>query len=44
MVNVFFLVRSTGKFPGQTNSEKVVPFSLLGRSEWKFVIYHLQVS
>ena len=25
------------------NSEKVVPFSRLGRSEWKFV-YHLQVS
>ena len=26
------------------NSEKVVPVSLLGLSEWKFVIYHLQVS
>ena len=25
------------------NSEMVVPFSRLGRSEWKFV-YHLQVS
>ena len=25
------------------NSEKVVPFSRLGRYEWKF-IYHLQVS
>ena len=25
------------------NSKKVVPFSRLGRSEWKFV-YHLQVS
>ena len=25
------------------NSEKVVPFSRLGRSEWKF-LYHLQVS
>ena len=33
-----------GKIPGTNgNSEKVVPFSRLGRSEWKFV-YHLQVS
>ena len=42
MVNVF-LVRPTEKFPGQMESEKVVPFSRLGRSEWKFV-YHLQVA
>ena len=32
------------KIPGTNgNSEKAVPFSQLGRSEWKFV-YHLQVS
>ena len=32
------------KIPGKNgNSKKVVPFSRLGRSEWKFV-YHLQVS
>ena len=32
------------KIPGTNgNSEKVVPFSRLGRSEWKF-IYHFQVS
>ena len=32
------------KIPGTNGtSEKVVPFSPLGRSEWKFV-YHLQVS
>ena len=32
------------KIPGTNgNSEKVVPFSRLGCSEWKFV-YHLQVS
>ena len=32
------------KIPGTNgNSEKVAPFSRLGRSEWKFV-YHLQVS
>ena len=40
----FYSVPFTGKFPGQTEIlEKVVPFSRLGRSEWKFV-YHLQVS
>ena len=43
MVNVFF-GSSHRKIPGTNgNSEKVVPFSRLGRSEWKFV-YHLQVS
>ena len=43
MVNVFF-GSSHWKFPGTNgNSEKVVPFSLLGRSQWKFV-YNLQVS
>ena len=32
------------KIPGTNgNSENVVPFSRLGRSEWKF-LYHLQVS
>ena len=32
------------KIPGiNGNSEKVVPFSRLGRSEWQFV-YHLQIS
>ena len=32
------------KIPGTNgNSERVVPFSRLGLSEWKFV-YHLQVS
>ena len=39
-----FLGASQWKIPGTNgNSEKVVPFSRLGRSEWKFV-YHLQVS
>ena len=39
-----FFGSSRGKIPGTNgNSEKVVPFSRLGRSEWKFV-YHLQVS
>ena len=39
-----FFGSSHWKIP-ETNghSEKVVPFSRLGRSEWKF-IYHLQVS
>ena len=36
-----FFDLSHWKIPG--NSEKVVPFSRLGRSEWKFV-FHLQVS
>ena len=35
-----YLVRPTGKLPGQAEIEKVVPFSLLGGSYWKFV-YHL---
>ena len=40
----FYSVPFTVKFSGTNgNSEKVVPFSRLGRSEWKFV-YHLQVS
>ena len=39
-----FFGSSHWKIPGTNgNSEKVVPFSRLGRSEWKFV-YHLQVS
>ena len=39
-----FLGSSHWKIPGTNeNSEKVVPFSLLGLSEWKFV-YHSQVS
>ena len=39
-----FFVSSHWKIPGTNrNSEKVVPFSRSGRSEWKFV-YHLQVS
>ena len=39
-----FCGSSHWKIPGTNgNSEKVVPFSRLGRSEWKFV-YHLQVS
>ena len=39
-----FLYSSHWKIPGTNrNSEKVVPFSRLGGSEWKFV-YHLQVS
>ena len=39
-----FLGLSHRKIPGTNeNSEKVVPFSLLGCSEQKFV-YHLQVS
>ena len=39
-----FFCSSHWKIPGTNgNSEKVVPFSRLGRSEWKFV-YHLQVS
>ena len=43
VVNVF-LGSSHWKIPGTNgNSEKVVPFSRLGRSEWKFV-YRLQVS
>ena len=36
-----FFGLSHWKIPG--NSEKVVPSSRLGRSEWKFV-FHLQVS
>ena len=39
-----FFGSSHWKIPGTNgNSEKVVPFTRLGRSEWKFV-YHLQVS
>ena len=39
-----FFGLSHWKIPGTNgNSEKVVPFSRLGRSEWKFV-FHLQVS
>ena len=39
-----FFGSSRWKIPGTNgNSEKVVPFSRLARSEWKFV-YHLQVS
>ena len=39
-----FFGSSHWKIPGTNgNSEKVVPFSRLGRSEWKFV-YYLQVS
>ena len=40
----WFLGSSHWKIPGTNgNSEKVVPFYRMGRSEWKFV-YHLQVS
>ena len=39
-----FFGSSHWKIPGTNgNSEKVVPFSRWGRSEWKFV-YHLQLS
>ena len=39
-----FFGSSHWKFPGTNgNSEKVVPFFRLGRSQWKFV-YNLQVS
>ena len=39
-----FFGSSHWKIPGTNgNSEKVVAFSRLGRSQWKFV-YHLQVS
>ena len=38
-----FFVSSHWKIPGTNgNSEKEVPFSRLGRSEWKFV-YYLQI-
>ena len=42
--NFFFFYSSHWKIAGTNgNSEKLFPFSLLGRSEWKFV-YHSQLS